>query len=97
MAAGIILRHAPAAATMSQTHSTKYNMSWASKTVVIMCSHGILPWTQPCHGHSLAAAAVVPWPLSCCGRSSALAAVMPWPHSCRGCSHALATVMPWLQ
>jgi len=36
MAAGIMLRHALAAATMSQTHSTKYNMSWASKTVIIM-------------------------------------------------------------
>jgi len=36
MATGIMLRHALAAATMSQTHSTKYNMSWASKTVVIM-------------------------------------------------------------
>jgi len=36
MAMGIMLRHALAAATMFQTHSTKYNMSWASKTVVIM-------------------------------------------------------------
>jgi len=36
MAVGIILWHAPAAVTMSRTHSTKYNMSWASKTVVIM-------------------------------------------------------------
>jgi len=59
MAAGIILWHAPAAATMSQTHSTKYNMSWASKTVVIMCSHGILPWTQSCHGCSCVIATVL--------------------------------------
>jgi len=36
MAAGIMLRHAPASATMSQTHSIIYNMSWASKTVIIM-------------------------------------------------------------
>jgi len=36
MATGIILRHAPAAETTSQTHSTKYSMSWASKTVIIM-------------------------------------------------------------
>jgi len=36
MAAGIMLRHALAAATMSPTHSTMYNVSWASKTVVIM-------------------------------------------------------------
>jgi len=36
MAMGIMLWHASAAATISRTHSTKYNMSWASKTVIIM-------------------------------------------------------------
>jgi len=46
MAAGIMLRHAPAAATMSRTHSTKYNMSWASKTVVIVKS-GSTPVSGP--------------------------------------------------
>ena len=46
MAAGILLRHALAVATMSQTHSTKYNMSWASKTVVIVKS-GSTPVSGP--------------------------------------------------
>jgi len=36
MAAGIMSQHASAMATMSPTHSTMYNMSWASKTVIIM-------------------------------------------------------------
>ena len=36
MATGIMFWHASAMATMSPTHSTMYNMTWASKTVAIM-------------------------------------------------------------